>query len=272
MSGDVTRVACCQLDPKILDVTGNIARATQAIAAAVAIGAQIVVLPELACSGYVFETREEAESVALTPGDARLRPWIGAITDTGALLVAGICERGDDENLYDSAVLLDSGGVLAVYRKTHLWNREKRIFTPGDRLAPVVSTRYGNLGLLICYDIEFPEVPRSLVLGGADLLIVPTNWSALPRPAGEHPPQVLNVRAAARASHVFVAACDRSGIERGLVWTGGTSIIDPDGWIAAVPGGDGIAVADLALRSARDRQVSDFNHVLTDRRPELYRC
>jgi 5-aminopentanamidase len=141
------------------------------------------------------------------------------------------------------------------------------------QLDPVILDVAGNMergGLLICYDLDFPEVPRALALRGADLLAAPTNWGLLGRPPGEQPPQVLNIRAAARASHVFIAACDRTGTERGQHWTGGTAIVDAEGWVAATPGTDGIAIADLPLAAARDRKLSDLNDVFGDRRPELY--
>jgi 5-aminopentanamidase len=266
----VTRVACCQLDPVILDVAGNMERGAQAIAAAVARGADIVVLPELASSGYMFDSAAELAAVALTPDDDRLSGWREPLRGGAALVVAGFPERGADGLFYNASVLLDADGVLAIYRKTHLWNREKLFFTQGGRPPPVVHTRHGRLGLLICYDLDFPEVPRALALRGADLLVAPTNWGLLGRPPGEQPPQVLNIRAAARASHVFIAACDRTGTERGQHWTGGTAIVDAEGWVAATPGTDGIAIADLPLAAARDRKLSDLNDVFGDRRPELY--
>jgi len=265
------RVVCAQLDPVLLDLPGNLARAADAVATAVGRGADIVVLPELVTSGYLLDSTDEAMSVAITPDDARLAAWRAPLRGTGSLVVGGICERGEDGRLYNSAVLLDAGGVVAVYRKTHLWNREKRFFTPGAEPAPVLDTAFGRIGILVCYDLEFPEVPRTLALAGADLLLAPTNWSELPRPAGEQPPQVLNARMAARANHVFVAVCDRTGTERGQRWTGGTAVIDPEGWVLALPDEDGYAIADLVVESARNRQTSTVNHVLGDRRPDLYR-
>lgn len=276
-----TRVAVCQLDPRILDVDGNVARAAAAIGAAVARGADVVVLPELVSSGYLFASAIEVASVTMRLDDPGIGRWRGALAGTDAVVVAGIPERGDrasdaasgdasDGHVYNTAVLIDSAGVAVAYRKTHLWNREKLFFTPGDQPPPVVPTRHGNLGLLICYDLEFPEMPRSLALRGADLLVAPTNWGLLDRPPGEQPPQVLNARAAARASHVFVAACDRAGVERGQHWTGGSAIIDPEGRVVATPDKDGIAIADLDLAAARDRKIGEVNDVFGDRRPDLY--
>ena len=117
----------------------------------------------------------------------------------------------------------------------HLWDAEPDVFTPGDREPPVVDTECGRIGVLVCYDAEFPEWVRKPALAGADLLAVPTNWPAEPRPPGERPMVVLNVQAAASANRVFVAAADRCGTERGVSWTGGAVIAGPDGYPLAGP-------------------------------------
>lgn len=101
--------------------------------------------------------------------------------------------------------------MFAVYRKTHPWDSEKDVFAAGDVAGGVLQTPAGPLGTLLCYDLEFPEVPRRLALMGAEVLAVPTNWPVVPRPPGEHPPEVVQAMAAARASQVVIACCDRRG-------------------------------------------------------------
>ncbi|MFD0689550.1 nitrilase-related carbon-nitrogen hydrolase [Actinomadura fibrosa] len=271
MEPTVTRVACVQLAPVLGDLAGNIERARAAVRAAVADGARIVVLPELATSGYLFATADEARAAAVAAGDPRLAAWADDAARGEALVIAGFCELGEDGRLYNSAIALDGSGTRAVYRKTHLWDREKEFFTPGRADPPVIATPYGRVGILICYDLEFPEMPRSLALRGADLVAVPTNWPVVPRPDGEHPPEVVAAMAAARASRVFVACCDRSGTERGERWTRGTALIDTDGWIRASTRDEGgRATADLRLGDARGKRLTELADVLADRRPELY--
>ena len=210
------------------------------------VSADIVVLPELVTSGYVFSGFEEAESVAVEPSSLA---WWGAF---GALVVGGFCERGDDGRLYNSAAVVDGSGVVAVYRKTHLWDRERLIFTPGDAVPPVLDTAFGRLGVLVCYDLEFPEMPRSLALRGAELLCVPVNWPVVERPpAGEHPPEQLTAMSAARVNRVFIAVCDRVGAERGVEWVGGTAVIDENGWIVGGVGGGHRPRPSPATRSSR---------------------
>ena len=251
-----TRVACLRLSPTVGDLEGNLALVRRAL---VSVQADIVVLPELVTSGYVFASREEAAAVALEPG--ALAEW-GA---HGALVVGGFCERGADGRLYNSAAVVDGSGVLAVYRKTHLWDRERLIFTPGSVVPPVLDTRFGRLGVLVCYDLEFPEMPRSLALRGADLLCVPVNWPVVERPpVGEHPPEQLTAMSAARVNRVFIAVCDRSGTERGVEWVGGTAVIDENGWIV------GAGSADVDLSRARDKVFAGLSDAFADRRPELY--
>jgi 5-aminopentanamidase len=258
-----------------MDLDGNLARAAAATRRAVEQGASFVVLPELVTSGYMFDSADELQAVALRADDARLDLLRQALVGWRASLVAGIAERGQDGNIYNSAVMVNAKGVVTVYRKLHLWDREKRFFTPGHETAPVVETPHGTVGVLVCYDLDFPEMPRSLALRGADLLLAPTNWSLLKRPEGEPAPQLLNARMAARASHVFLAVSDRCGVERGQRWTGGSAIIDPEGWALSTPDseepeGEAMAPAWVDLVTARDRQISAVNHMWGDRRPELY--
>lgn len=252
----MTRVACLRLSPTLGDVAANLAMVRRALAA---VSADVVVLPELVTSGYVFSSAEEAAACAISP-DA-LASW----GESGAIVIGGFCERGDDGRLYNSAAVVDASGVLAVYRKTHLWDRERLIFTPGSELPPVLDTRFGRIGVLVCYDLEFPEMPRTLALRGAELLCVPVNWPVVERPpAGEHPPEQLTAMSAARVNRVFIAVCDRVGSERGVEWVGGTAVIDENGWIA------GTAAADIDFARARNKVFNGLSDAFADRRPELY--
>ncbi|OQO93845.1 hydrolase [Saccharomonospora piscinae] len=262
------RVACAPLAPRVGDLAANRALTLAAIGAARRRGADLLVLPELATSGYVFADAAEARSVAVGADDRLLTDWAEAAGEL--TLVAGFCELGDDEALYNSAAVLDGDGVRAVYRKTHLWDREHLVFTPGSAPPPVVDTRAGRLGVLICYDLEFPELTRSLAMRGAEVIVAPVNWPLVARPPGERPPEVVIAMAAARTNRVFAAVCDRTGTERGLRWTAGTTILDESGWVLAESVEDALVVADLDPARARDKSLSGRNDALADRRHELY--
>jgi predicted amidohydrolase len=265
----VTRIACAQLDPVLGDLSGNLAKSTHAVADAVSAGAQIVVLPELVTSGYMFTDAEEAQAAALRAGDAAFDQWVSAAGD--ALVVGGFCELGDDGNLYNTAVVIDGGSVVGYYRKTHLWDREKLLFTPGDRMPAVLATRHGAVAVMVCYDLEFPEVIRAVAVQGAELIAAPVNWPRSPRPKGERVGEVITAMSAARTNRIAIAVCDRTGEERGQEWAEGTVIINADGWVVAEVGsGTGMAVADVDLRESHNKLLGDYVDVLGDRRLDLY--
>jgi 5-aminopentanamidase len=272
-AADLTRVACCQIGPRIGEPDANRAAGLAAAQAAAGRGAAIVVLPELSASGYVFRDMAEARALAEPADGPTAAGWVGLARRHGITIVGGICELGAGSLLYNTALVVDAGGVRAAYRKAHLWDAEKLVFTPGDAPPPVLKTAGTSLAVVICYDLEFPEWIRLAALAGARLLCVPANWPALPRPEGERPMEVVRAQAAAGINRMFVAVCDRTGAERGVDWVGGSVVIDPDGWPLAgpEPGDHEITIAaDCDLASAADKSISARNDVLTDRRPSLY--
>jgi len=189
------------------------------------------------------------------------------------VIVGGFCERLAGDELANSAALIDARGVRAVYRKAHLWDAEKTIFRAGDAAPPVIETVHGRIGMLICYDLEFPEWVRLPALAGADLLCAPVNWPDGPRPQTERPAEVLRVQANASVNRMFIAACDRHGFERGVSWVQGSVIVDADGFPLAGPaeqGGEQILLATLNLVEARNKRISERNDLHRDRRPSLY--
>jgi predicted amidohydrolase len=265
------RVACCQTVPDVEDPAGSAAGVRAALAAAIDDGAQIVVLPELAPCGYIFNSAEEARAVAVPADGELLAGWAQEAARGDAVVIGGFCELGEDGRVFNSAAVLDGGGVLAVYRKLHLWNDEASWFTPGERPAPVVETRHGRIGVGVCYDMEFPELTRGLALAGAELLALPTNW-----PREHDPPEPtphLLARATAFFSHVYVAVCDRGGEERGAGFEGASVIASPRGvrLAAAAPGAGAETLrADCDLAATRDKRTGPRNDALADRRPEHY--
>ncbi|MHA6626500.1 nitrilase-related carbon-nitrogen hydrolase [Pseudonocardia sichuanensis] len=260
------RVRCHELAPAIGDLDANLGMIDAAVADAMAAGVQLLVLPELATSGYHL-TPQEARATALPRTSPVLDGWAAQLAD-GAVLVLGFCEADGDE-VFNSAAVLTRGGVLGVYRKTHLWDSEKEVFTPGAVPAGVLDTPLGPLGTLVCYDLEFPEMPRGLALAGAEIIAVPTNWPLVARPSGERAPEVIQAMAAARASQVAIACCDRRGPERGTAWTQGTVVVGPDGWLRGEKDDLGRLDAVVELAAARTR-ISTRNDVYGDRRPDLY--
>lgn len=265
----MTRVAAVQFDPVVGDLAGNLDRAVEVVARSVAEGDRLIVLPELATSGYVFDSAEEAQSLAIAADDPafeRLRAAAGPAT-----VVIGFAERGEGGALHNSAALLDASGVRAVYRKVHLWHREKLFFEPGAERPPVVETPFGRVGVMICFDLQFPEWTRIAALDGADLLAVPTAWPLPAVRTGEQPSEVYIAVATARLNVMAVVCADRTGLERGTDWIGGTLIVDEEGLLLARAGaGAGTALADVDLLKSRRRREGDLSDLLGDRRPDLY--
>ncbi len=265
------RVACAQLS--LVVGTDTRARTERAVRDAAAAGAELVVLPELASSGYAFEDRGEAARHAEPLDGPTVAAWTALAADLDLGIVGGLCERGEGGDLYNSAVVIDADGVRGAYRKVHLWDREKGIFTPGEAAPPVVEFRGHRISVIVCYDLEFPEWVRGPALSRVRLLCAPVAWPRYPRPEGERPAEVLRVQTGAGMNRMFVAAADRVGRERNIEWTGGSVIVDADGWPLAGPHPDGeehLLVADCDLASADDKAISDNNDVMADRRPTLY--
>jgi 5-aminopentanamidase len=269
----VTIIAVCQLPLAVGAPETNRAVARDAIARAAEAGARLVVLPELVNSGYIFDRPGEARELAEHLTGATVAEWGALAREHGLVVVGGFCERDDDGAVRNSAVLVDASGTRAVYRKAHLWGDEPDHFVPGAEPPPVVETAFGRVGLLICYDAEFPEWVRVPALAGADLLAVPANWPDGAAPSGERSVLVVNVQAAAYANRVFFALADRCGAERGAGWTGGSVIVGPGGYPLAGPvlaDRPGMLIADCDLPLARDKAVGPRNDIHGDRRTDLY--
>ncbi|HEX3618098.1 MAG TPA: nitrilase-related carbon-nitrogen hydrolase [Solirubrobacteraceae bacterium] len=264
-------VACCQTVPDVEHPATSAAQARSALRAAVELGAQIVVLPELCHSGYVFASEGEARAAAVPADGELLAGWAAEAARGDAVVIGGFCELGDDGRVFNSAAVVDRDGVIAVYRKLHLWNDEASWFTAGEQPAPVVETRHGRIGVGVCYDIEFPELTRGLALAGAELIALPTNW---PRePGAVEPAPHLLARATAYFSHVYVAVCDRGGDERGIGFQGASIIAGPRGTALAAAAHGATAETVFAgcdLHATRDKRTGPRNDAVGDRRPQHY--
>jgi len=272
---NVVRVACVQMAPKVGEKTNNLTSSLNRIAEAGNKGADLVVLPELCNSGYVFESRTEAFALAEPiPDGPTVQAWAKAAAEHNLYLVAGIAERVEDA-LYNSAVLIGPKGHIGTFRKVHLWNAENLFFEPGNVGFPVFKTPIGRIGMAICYDGWFPETYRLCALAGADIVCVPTNWVPIPGQAPDREAMAnLLVMAAAHCNSLFIAAADRIGVEREQPFEGQSLIASYTGWPIAGPASrdkEEIIYADIDMQDARrKRNWNDFNQVLRDRRTDVY--
>jgi N-carbamoylputrescine amidase len=268
-------VACIQMQPSFGDVARNLAHSVKLIEAAAARGANLVVLPELSNTGYMFKSREEAFELAEEiPSGPTVAAWMECAARLRLHLVCGITER-DGPNLYNSAVVIGPKGYIGTYRKTHLWNEENLYFEPGDLGFPVFHTPIGRIGVAICYDGWFPETYRLLALRGADIVCVPTNWVPIPGQAQGHQAMAnILAMAAAHSNSIYIACADRVGTERGQPFEGQSVIVSYTGWPVSGPAsrdGEETLFAEIDLGEARrQRNWNAFNQVLRDRRSDVY--
>lgn len=245
------------------DLPANLATIRREAARAAAGGARLITFPELFTTGYNLgaRLRELAEPL----GGPSLAAICASAADAGIAILTGFCER-DGQRLFNSAVLVErDGSVRTVHRKCHLFGgMEGALFAPGDALAVVELDRL-RVGVLICYDVEFPEAVRALALAGADLVAVPTTLMA---PHDLVARAMVPVRAA--ENQVFLAYANRTGAEGDLAYIGQSCIVGPDGADLARAGRaeEELLLADLKP-AAITRARSAYCY-LGERRPELY--
>lgn len=271
------RIAVAQYEPHVGDLEHNRSQAVLWATAAANQGANLIVLPELASSGYVFGDEAEAQRAAEDPDDGpTVRELREICTTHDCYIVAGINER-DGDCRHNSAVLVGASGRMATYRKLHLYYDEQSWFQPGDEL-PIVDLPFGRLGMIICFDLWFPEPARALALAGAEIIAVPTNWVAsFKRTVWDDRGYCQGdyVAMATSAQNGVVMACaDRIGVERGVTFIGASIIVGADGWPVSGPASkdaEELLIADVDLDSVEQaRRRTPRNHLHTDRRPDAY--
>jgi predicted amidohydrolase len=259
------RVALYQCPPLALDVDGNLLRLEQQARAAARQGAQLLVCPEMFLTGYNIGA--EAVARLAQPRDGRAAAQVAAIAQAnGIAIVYGYPEQGCDEQIYNAVQLIDAGGhSLCNYRKTHLFGGlDEAMFAAGGDEFPVVELNGWQVGLLICYDVEFPENTRRLALAGAELILVPTANMAPYDFVCE-----VTVRARAFENQCYLVYANYCGSEGDIKYCGLSSICAPDGSLAALAERDEV----LAVATLDRKWVSESRTLipyLSDRRPELY--
>ena len=267
------RVAACQIDPQLGDVEGNLDRIGRAVAEAAAAGAVLAVLPEAAVTGYAFGSLEEARPVARRASVVAMEVLAGMAQVHRMTVICGTLEAQGDE-VFNAALVVTANGKRYTYRKMHLpYLGVDRFTTPGPNAPSVIDVGGLRIGVLICYDLRFPEAARMCALDGADLIALPTNW---PVGVDFHPGIFAPSRAA--ENHCYLLACDRVGTERGTTFIGRSVLIDYDGKQLAVASDteEELLVGEIDPEEARRTHVRrrPGEHewdTMADRRPGLYR-
>lgn len=266
-ASDEYQAACVQFDVAAGDVATNVDSMRSGIEEAVAAGARLCVLPELWSTSFlsgfddaIIEAAREAEET------------LGELSKEHSLVIVGSSIEESEGQVYNTARVYQRGEMLGSYRKIHLFspNLEHRHHEAGAEPC-IVDTELGRLGVLICYDIRFPELPRHCFYEGAEILVVPGQW---PEARSQHWRTLLRARAI--ENELFVIGCNRTGQEESLrngeavSFPGDGRIIDPTGEILATGNGDAGAVTAL-IELRKVRTMRRILPVASDLRPEIYR-
>jgi len=265
MSGLTRKVGFYQFAPEFGAVSANLSKIVAALSG---IDADIIVLPELAFTGYYFQDRDELATLAEDPtASATISTLVQLCRENDFHLITGFTEKSGDK-IFNSALLINGEGILQTYRKLHLFNTESEYFDPGDTPLQVCDINGVKVGLMVCYDWAFPEVARTLALQGADLICHPSNlvlpWCQ----------QAMLTRC--MENSVFAITTNRIGSDirpRGtLNFTGQSQIAGPKGVVVhqSSTTEEVLFIAAVDLAAARDKSVTPLSDLFRDRRPEFY--
>jgi len=260
------KVAVVQLKPEFLQVETNLQKID---AMCKDITADLIVLPELITSGYVFKSRAEVEAICeAVPQGKAFRYFRELSRKLDVSIVFGFAEKDDDQR-YNSSALVNPDGSYYVYRKTHLFYREKLFFSPGDTGLFVCEAKGKvRIGMMICFDWQFPEAARALALNGAQIICHPANlvlpWCQ----------QAMITRSL--ENRVFSITANRIGSETNAefctTFTGMSQILSTKGEILTRLSTDmeEIGFAEIDPAQACDKSITDVNDAFGDRRPAFY--
>lgn len=258
------KIAVGQMNSKTLDVAYNLDKISGLVNEAASQGAEVIVLPELCASGY---RADEAFASIAEPLSGKTVSSLADISRGcgGIYIYTSVAEQnGEGGKPYNTAVLVNGGGALASYRKIHLWGAETEYFSAGSEMC-AAQTPLGLTGLMICFDVSFPEAARKHALAGADALFY---TFAFANPAREYAFGLLT-RARALENGCYVLAANMVGCERGTEFFGASRIIGPAGEELANAGArEGVVCADFdpeLLEATRARYP-----YLAVRRPDTY--
>ena len=252
--------AAIQFNVKQGDVDANLAYVRAALPRVAAQGANLAVLPEMWSSGFAYKNLNE-----LALRTAGIVEELQALSRELKLVIVGSMPEPNGDKVFNTIYVIDNGAIAGVYRKIHLFSLlgEDRAFSGGDSWL-LADTSIGKVGVIICYDLRFPELSRRLAVEGAQVICVPAQW---PKPRQEHWRTLLRARAI--ENQLYVVSCNACGIIGKLDLFGMSLIIDPKGELLGEMGeneGEIIAPLDMQVMNEWRAQIPCFN----DRKPEFY--
>ena len=259
------KIGFVQFKPLFGEIDGNLERVEKLI---MQTDADLLVLPELFSTGYLFRSKQEALSLSEeVPQGKTTQALCEFAREKGAFIVGGLAER-DRGRAFNSAVLASPEGYIGKYRKMHLFSEEKLWFDPGNGGFSVYDIGVCRVGIMICFDWFFPEAMRILSLMGADLICHPANL-VMPFCQDAMKTRCLE-------NHIFAVTANRTGTEtrgeKSLFFTGRSQITGIDGRILcrAGEGSEEVQSVEIDPESARDKKLNDYNNLFADRRPGFY--
>ncbi len=224
----------------------------------------LVILPELASTGYNFRDAEMANGLAEDPLKSNYVDMLTTFANSNnQYIITGFNEKSGG-CIYNSSLLIGPKGLVGVYRKMHLFMNEKNFFRPGDSGLDVFDTGFCRLGMQICFDYLFPEPWRILAEKKAEVIVHPSNL--LTQNATKALPGI------ALMNKIFIITSNRIGTEGELTFNGSTMILDPGGDVLIKASVDKTEVVQYEIDPllAHDKMITSMNHVFDDRRPEQY--
>jgi predicted amidohydrolase len=260
------KIAAAQIRCVLGDIDANVAKMREFAERAKEAGAELVVFPETADTGYSMRVIRECATTLETGAVPELR---NVARELSIAIISGVAER-EGETIYNTQVFIDaSGEIIGKYRKAHLFGPaakgEKGCFMSGCEIANY-SLGELRLGLTICYDLRFPELYRALAIEhAANVFIVSAAW---PFPRAEH----LRTLALARAieNQSYLVLSNRVGTDDGSMTCGGSAIIDPYGVVVAGASADREELLCAEVSADVIRSVRKRMPVFDDRRPDVY--
>ncbi len=259
--------AALQFEPRLGAKRENLARLCALADEAASAGARVIVMPEMAVTGYCWRDRVEVAPLVETVPGPTTDLFVEIARRHGCYIVVGLAERDPMTDLYyNTAALVGPDGVVCVYRKSHAFIAEPRWAAESVNTPPVVATPYGRLGLFICMDADYMEPARLLGVAGCDVALFPTCWLDEKAPSAAW-------MARAYENGMYLVAADRFGCERGVQFSGGSCVLDPDGAVVAMRDtGEGIVYGEVDLSRTRTRPFSpgEPDDKLAGRRPAAY--
>ena len=260
------KIGFIQTSPTFGQVEHNVSRALDVIDS---IETDLVVLPELFSTGYLFPNRRSLSELAEpVPDGPTCQKMSQAARSTGTAIVFGIAEKSGDK-LFNSAVYVNPSGECSTYRKLHLFGSEKSYFNRGDLPLKVYDLGEYKLGIMICFDWIFPEVCRILALKGAHIVCHPSNLVT------QYCQEAMRTRSI--ENRIFTVTANRIGSDstgdKTVDFTGCSQIVGVDGKVLARAGesNESSCVLDVDMALAESKYFTEENDIFVDRRPEFYR-